>query len=164
MGKAKYTVGCPNCGVLDPPDGWRKKQGKAARSWCNLCRRESERNGADGERGKRYRAANTELLKERRLLSRYRLTMVGLEMIKTSQGGVCAICKEVPPHEKNRNGWVVDHNHNCCPPEKKRHNAQTCGTCIRGLLCQNCNKALGLLRDSEERLLSALEYVRRGSA
>lgn len=31
---------------------------------------------------------------------------------------------------------------------------------IRGLLCHNCNRALGLLKDSEENLKRAIEYLK----
>lgn len=32
---------------------------------------------------------------------------------------------------------------------------------LRGLLCTNCNTALGLMKDSTERLSAAIEYLRR---
>lgn len=30
---------------------------------------------------------------------------------------------------------------------------------VRGLLCHNCNRALGLFKDSRENLLNAVEYL-----
>ena len=48
---------------------------------------------------------------------------------------------------------AVDHDHACCP------GSQTCGGCIRGLLCDRCNRGLGLLGDSAARLRSAAAYL-----
>lgn len=51
----------------------------------------------------------------------------------TSNG--CGICR-------NRNvKLVVDHDHTCCPTDNKRF--KTCGNCVRGAICQPCNKRLG---------------------
>ena|SRR5690606_10234711 len=55
------------------------------------------------------------------------------------QGGVCAICAVVPKRA------VVDHDHE--------------SGAIRGILCDICNRALGLLKDSVEVLNSAAEYL-----
>lgn len=33
---------------------------------------------------------------------------------------------------------------------------------VRGLLCNNCNRAIGLLGDSVSTLLDAVEYLRSG--
>jgi hypothetical protein len=32
----------------------------------------------------------------------------------------------------------IDHDHGCCPDDKA-----SCGRCIRGLLCLDCNTSLG---------------------
>lgn len=65
------------------------------------------------------------------------------------QNGVCAICRQ--PETTVRGGRVqhlsVDHNH-------------ATGE-IRGLLCVGCNTALGSMKDSEELLLAAVEYIKK---
>lgn len=66
-----------------------------------------------------------------------------------SQHGKCAICSQEPETKL----LAVDHDHSCCPGQK------SCGDCIRGLLCSNCNTALGLLDDSIERLRRAQAYL-----
>lgn len=68
------------------------------------------------------------------------------EILNTQNGG-CAICGG-----QNSNGrrLAVDHDHSCCPTER------SCGQCIRGLLCENCNHGLGKFKDDAEILASAL--------
>jgi hypothetical protein len=68
-----------------------------------------------------------------------------------NQGGVCAICGGVGKGSSNRAvGLVVDHDH-----ETGR---------IRGLLCSDCNTALGRFGDSRERLMKAVRYLEGSSA
>lgn len=45
-----------------------------------------------------------------------------------------------------RRGWAVDHDHSCCIE------SFSCGECIRGILCDRCNKVLGLLQENENLL------------
>lgn len=62
-------------------------------------------------------------------------------------GGKCYACKE-------REATCIDHDHSCCGGTKR-----SCGKCIRGLLCHNCNTALGLMKDSKESILLLVEYL-----
>lgn len=66
-----------------------------------------------------------------------------------AQGGVCAICDQDEPSAHGRTGkqfrLSVDHCH-------------VTGR-IRGLLCQKCNRAIGLLGDDAELLRKAIEYL-----
>jgi recombination endonuclease VII len=47
----------------------------------------------------------------------------------------------------------VDHDHRCCS------GAGSCGRCIRGLLCQRCNRLLGQAHDDTGVLLGAITYL-----
>lgn len=62
--------------------------------------------------------------------------------LNADQGGVCALCEEPETKVHHLSGEVmrlaVDHDHACCPSRDL-----TCGTCIRGLLCYDCNVLLG---------------------
>jgi hypothetical protein len=49
--------------------------------------------------------------------------------------------------------FCVDHDHTCCPGE------YTCGKCVRGLLCDDCNKKL---HDSPAWHFRAIEYLGNG--
>lgn len=66
------------------------------------------------------------------------------------QGGVCKICKKPQTVQNRKNGRVVSHLHvDHCHKTGK----------VRGLLCHNCNFALGYFKDSKLNLISALKYL-----
>jgi hypothetical protein len=67
--------------------------------------------------------------------SRYGITSQQYDGLLELQGHACAMCGE--PFREN-SMIFVDHDHECCPGEKR-----SCGKCVRGLLCLSCNTALG---------------------
>lgn len=62
----------------------------------------------------------------------------------------CQICGKVAPV------LDVDHDHDCCPGNKR-----SCGQCVRGFLCGDCNRAIGLFRDDAEAMKKAVAYLTR---
>ena len=60
--------------------------------------------------------------------------------------GKCWICKA-------KDAYVIDHDHSCCS------GTYSCGKCVRGILCNNCNTAIGLLNDNLEIIKSIEEYL-----
>jgi hypothetical protein len=84
-------------------------------------------------------------------LSRYNLSAEDFNLKLKEQKNRCAIC-DCPfiqtPH--------VDHDHNCCL--EKCH---SCGKCIRGLLCKDCNFGLGRFKDDTEVLERAIQYLKK---
>jgi hypothetical protein len=81
---------------------------------------------------------------------RHGLSEERYETLIEKQNSCCAICKRpFIPGEPPR----IDHNHECCP------GAYSCGECVRGLLCANCNFGLGSFKDNETNLRNALEYL-----
>lgn len=75
----------------------------------------------------------------RALLKKYNLTEAAFELFWLWQAGRCAICfgPMKPPH--------IDHDHKTGK--------------VRGLLCFDCNTGIGKLRDSVDRLRSAIRYL-----
>lgn len=65
----------------------------------------------------------------------------------TAQEGLCAICHqpETVKYGDRVKDLAVDHDHETGE--------------VRGLLCNNCNRALGMFGDSAERLLAAARYL-----
>jgi Recombination endonuclease VII len=66
------------------------------------------------------------------------------EMIE-EQNGCCYLCDE-PLGVHGQRGIYVDHDHDCCRGER------SCGTCVRGLTCHQCNTGIGFFGDSPERM------------
>lgn len=91
-----------------------------------------------------YQRKNPELRFKFRLKRIYKLTVPEYERILALQNGVCAICKEFKLHA-NKTRLSIDHCH-------------ITGK-VRGLLCDNCNKGIGLLKDNKELVFSAYEYL-----
>ena len=88
----------------------------------------------------------------RRRLARYGLTPEQYDAMYAAQDGRCAVCNEPEwPHRM----FDIDHDHSCCP------GGESCGECVRGLLCFNCNTALGKLKDDVESLKRAVSYLTR---
>lgn len=74
---------------------------------------------------------------------RYGITLEQVNLLLRRQGGKCAICGKKPSDRR----LDLDHNHRTKKP--------------RGLLCRNCNRGIGMLRDSVTVLRSAIRYLRR---
>ena len=85
----------------------------------------------------------------------YKLTKEEWHDLLEKQNGKCAICLRV--FEK----YVVDHDHACCLFDTPGGSRKTCGDCIRGLLCHNCNKALGFINDDIEVLKRMISYLQK---
>ena len=81
-----------------------------------------------------------------RLFKTYGLTKTSYDDLLKVQNGGCYICK-VTSENSLHGVLVVDH----CHKSNK----------VRGLLCTNCNSALGLLKDSTEILSSAIRYLEK---
>jgi hypothetical protein len=92
-----------------------------------------------------YQRKNPDKRKDYKLRWRYGASLEIYEKLLVEQGGLCAICKTNNPVNKHKKRFCIDHNHSTGK--------------IRGLLCDNCNKGIGCLKDSKDLVLSALEYL-----
>lgn len=94
----------------------------------------------NGEMKKHY-SSNREEIKFRRIFLKYGLTKEGYMKLLTEQNGLCAVCI-LPNSFKS---LAVDHCHTTLA--------------VRGLLCDKCNTALGLLDERPERMQSLIAYA-----
>jgi hypothetical protein len=99
---------------------------------------------------------NRETAHGRRLAKVYSITPQEYARILAVQDGGCFICIRAKGHRKRLS---VDHDH--AQAKVDGHELDKgCPSCVRGLLCQPCNKMLGHLRDEPEAFERAAEYLR----
>lgn len=115
-----------------------RNPGKYAHCQVEGCQRRHEANGYCGTHG--YTAR------------RFKLT---LEQVNQAVNGVCDICKG-----KNSAGraLAVDHDHACCPGKR------SCGKCVRGFLCGQCNYGVGNFKDDPQLLRKTALYLEQHAA
>lgn len=135
----RLTRGCARCGELKPIEDYST----GGTVYCRDCFNEWRRGHLTPEDHRR-----------RMLWHKYRLTPEAFDDLLAQQGNRCALCRSDDPGGGKRM-WQVDHDHACCP------GARSCGMCIRGLLCQNCNIVLGLFHDVPGRFEAAITYLKR---
>jgi hypothetical protein len=104
------------------------------------------------ENQKRFRENNWRGWYSSKLKSKYGITLEGYEALLKKQNGMCAICKKPEKAASYRKPGArlslsVDHCH-------------TTGK-VRGLLCANCNRGLGLFQHDRAILKSASAYLRK---
>ena len=77
------------------------------------------------------------------ILKRYNISIEQYDSMFKEQNGLCAICNL--PEKASKWSLSVDHNHK---------NGE-----VRGLLCRDCNAALGLFKDNVLLLRSSIKYL-----
>ena len=128
----------------------RKKQNNKLRAIRRNNPEYKAKQNAKAREYRRLKPRTNEIRRKEWLKSLYKITPEDYEKMLISQNGVCAICQQ-PCKSKKPLG--VDHDHSCCPGNK------SCGECIRGLLCANCNGAIGMLQEDPVIINRALEYL-----
>jgi hypothetical protein len=122
---------CQRCGG---PKGTGEK-----RRLCDPCRVISHE---DRERSKAGKAALPDYRRERNLKLVFNMTVDEYDAILEYQGGICAICDHPPKTRR----LSVDHDHKT--------------GLIRGLLCHQCNRALGGMgSDADDRIHRMSYYL-----
>lgn len=141
---ANTELTCPNCKETKPVSefpGTRKGQ------WCKECKKHYAR---DYYRARR--AENPTYGREaqrKSVLKRYGLSLEDFNRMLEEQDGKCAICSKPPGTTDgvDRNRLVIDHSH-------------ATGK-ARALLCDFCNRGLGIFFDDPALLVAAADYLRR---
>lgn len=84
--------------------------------------------------------------RHRALMKKYSITLTDYESLLDMQGGVCAICRTDTRDGRERD-MPVDHDH-------------ATGQ-VRGILCDRCNRTIGLFQDDPEIIARAITYLRK---
>lgn len=153
MVKLSKKKRCSKCGTEKEMDNFYKQTDKRyktdVRSWCKKCFLKYS-----NETTKKWRKNNPEeysLCQRKQRLRKYWPNMSGEEAIKeynkifVSQRGKCAACGS--HQNKLTRALAVDHDHKTNK--------------IRGLLCMNCNRALGYSKDDIFVLKALVNYLRK---
>lgn len=131
---------CSSCGVDQDSTNYYidKRSRDGLNSQCKSCRGTYAR--------ERYRTS--EIVRLAANASRFR-RVYGISIdeyieMRTSQNDQCAICQG--PQSSNK-ALSVDHNHET--------------GLVRALLCDNCNRAIGLLQEDPERARALADYLEK---
>jgi recombination endonuclease VII len=122
---------CPDCKAFKPLEDFpRNRSGRGGRGgYCKPCH---------NAKGKETYIRLYGSTREYHLQRRYGIGQVDVDRMLAEQDGACAVCKKPEPEH-------VDHDHET--------------GIVRGLLCFNCNQALGNVRDSLAVLQSLRDYL-----
>jgi hypothetical protein len=125
---------------------------KGSTKWCKPCMKASTKlwNSKNPEAGRarvhryyrKHKEALSEKAKWRRQLKRYGLTKDQYTVMLAHQEHCCAICHDSLIGQLRVS---TDHNH-----ETNK---------VRGILCNDCNRGIGLLKDNSAVLTRAAHYV-----
>ena len=139
------TKQCKDCREVKPIVDFSKRY-KDSTSYFNRCV------PCESIRQAKYRAENKDKSRCRQLRRNYGITLDEFNIMLKKQDNRCLIC-DVKVHAiiggdlkgDNKTKACLDHCH-------------ATGN-VRGILCNNCNKALGLLQDEPSILKQAIAYL-----
>lgn len=129
---------CPKCSTDKPLSAFSKNKSRkdGLNGWCKSCLY-----GPCSDAQKKDKTGNRNKL----LKSRYGIDIQDFNTMFLKQEGKCGICGK---HQGQLSRTLsVDHDH-------------ATGK-VRELLCDLCNRAIGYLKEDENLLLAAIEYLRR---
>ena len=93
----------------------------------------------------KYQTACKSCYHSQQMKRNYGITLEDYDRMYKEQNGVCKICS-LPQVSKRNTRLCVDHDHGTGK--------------VRGLLCDDCNRGIGLLKDDARLLDKASEYLR----
>lgn len=127
-----------------------KKDRYCTRGYRNICkqciaRRQREYWKNNPEQYEKHKERVKKNDSKKRAHSRHKISKEDYKSLLDKYRGLCWSCKD-------REGSCIDHDHRCCSGKF------SCGQCVRGILCNQCNTALGLLGDSPSVVEKLLAY------
>ncbi len=122
---------------------WHKKRWAEDPEYRETKRRQAR------EKYQRTKIKDPESLRVKPKLWKYGLTLEAYQGMIESQNKLCAICNQ--PETKERGGKVLALSIDHCHTKSK----------VRGLLCDNCNHAIGLFKDNPKLMRIAALYIEK---
>jgi hypothetical protein len=170
---------CSKCKEEKPLDKFSNRyKGSGLQSWCKKCM--SAASNASAMAKRRSAGIKGYIFKESAFhctwCNRPNLTEQDFHKHNTNKFGFypyCKYCKVIKGHGltyeqsltfkdecyndacKSTEHLNWDHDHSCCPGQN------SCGKCIRGRLCQNCNLLEGKILINAQRIRGIIEYLER---
>lgn len=133
---------CKRCKIEKPIFEFAKGRSNGSHAWCKPCMSEYQVTYKQ-KKGKEY-------FKNYNFMAKYGITLEEANKLLLDQNNACALCeKEVQLLPGFSNAAHIDHCHSSGK--------------IRGILCGNCNTALGKLGDSIESINKVLKYLEQGN-
>lgn len=146
---------CATCKVDKPRDEFGSARGtklghlkKCKKCWAEYMRQYYKNNPKQYTKHKKYVEKNDITYKQS--YSRHHISEEDFYKLLNKYDGKCYACRE-------NTATCIDHDHSCCP------SAYSCGSCIRGMLCNWCNSALGHSGDSVQKLYKLIDYLTASS-
>mgnify|MGYP001558347869 CR=1 FL=1 len=130
---------CTKCLTIKPFDEFHKDSNKkdGIRYWCKDCTFKYQK-----DRAEKNPQHVKSLQRNNDLKRHYKISLNDYNKMFLDQGGVCAICGK---YQKHKN-LAVDHCHKTGK--------------VRQLLCQRCNRVLGVLKEDVLLINSILSYIK----
>lgn len=101
----------------------------------------------NSEKRKRFRKDNPHIKRFDHLKRRYNTDIESISNIMNEQRGICPICEKSLVYPDSRINYSIDHNHNTGK--------------VRGLLCGDCNRALGIMKEDKKAILAMVSYLEK---
>lgn len=144
---------CSRCKTERPEaDFYRMKSASdGLQPWCKPCMKlyYADRHRANYVATPRPASDPKFLEWKRRIKYTYNMSPERYQELLDSQGGVCAGCGVGPSTQR----LSIDHDHSCCDGNR------SCGRCVRGLLCNKCNRLVGLGSNCPQTLSNLATYL-----
>jgi hypothetical protein len=100
----------------------------------------------------------TECGRWRNMKAVYGICRAEWEGLRDGQDSRCALCGEAGEDSE----LFVDHDHACCPGMRGQGDVKAgCRKCIRGLLCDSCNRVLGRIEQKPALAKRFADYLER---
>lgn len=136
---------CKTCDTTKPLSDFGLLRGKP-RHICKECRKQESKDWYEQnkDRKKELSQKYRHIKKDKDLQATYGIDLATYHKMLAEQNHQCKICSA---HQDTlKRAMCVDHDHKTGK--------------VRGLLCDTCNRSLGLLKDNIDTLMKAVKYLK----